>query len=185
MRQKLRMLDLFAGLGGASAAMRARGWDVVTVDIDPDFGCTYTADLETWSYDGPSVDLVWASPPCTEFSRSHLPWLAGKYPPPSLDLARASLRIIGECNPIWWIVENVRGAARWLTPLFGHSPRQLGQAFLWGKFPHPGKVLVRPHKQCLSSKKRKERSMIPYEISLAIAVACESTFFVLQEEPSA
>lgn len=25
------MLDLFAGLGGASAAMRARGWNVVTV----------------------------------------------------------------------------------------------------------------------------------------------------------
>lgn len=44
-RRRLRMLDLFAGLGGASAAMCERGWDVVTVDADPAFGCTHTANL--------------------------------------------------------------------------------------------------------------------------------------------
>lgn len=29
------MLDLCAGLGGASAAMRERGWRVITLDADP------------------------------------------------------------------------------------------------------------------------------------------------------
>lgn len=49
----LLMLDLCCGLKGASAAMRDRGWEVVR---------------------GRRPDLVWASPPCTEFSRESMPW---------------------------------------------------------------------------------------------------------------
>lgn len=179
--RKLRMLDLFSGLGGASAAMLARGWDVVTVDVEPAFNCTVTADLSSWSYTGPAVDLVWASPPCTEFSRDHLPWLKGKFPPPSLDLVNAARRIIGEVRPLWWCVENVRGACRHFTPLFGHHPRQYGQAFLWGDFPPAtARPRVKPHKQRLSSKRRAERSAIPFEVSLAVAAACESDLLALQ-----
>lgn len=175
------MLDLFAGIGGASAAMQARGWEVVTVDVEPAFGCSVTADVSGWSYNGPPVDLVWASPPCTEFSRDHLPWMRGKYPAPSLDLARAAVRIIGEVQPVWWAVENVRGACRHLTPLFGHRLTQIGQAFLWGTFPRPqGRVVVEPHKQRLPSRRRAERSAIPFEISLAVALACESDLLALE-----
>lgn len=174
----MRMLDLFAGLGVASAAMRARGWDVVTVDADPSFGCTHTADLMTWVPPAElvGVDLVWASPPCTEFSRSFLPWLRGKFPPPSLDLVRASIRIIEQVQPMWWVIENVRGASSWIKPILG-QPRQVGQAFLWGQFPDLGRVRVKAHKEKLSSTRRAERSMIPYPISLALARACESTLF--------
>lgn len=169
------MLDLFAGLGGASAAMKGRGWDVVTVDADPAFGCTHTADLTSWHYRGPTPHLVWASPPCTEFSRSFLPWLRGKYPPPSLDLVKAAIRIIDEIDPTWWVIENVRGAIKWLKPLLG-PPIQVGQAMLWGRFPPLGKVTVKPHKERLSSKRRAERSAIPYPISEA--KACEANLLV-------
>ncbi len=160
--------------------MRDRGWDVITVDADPTFCCTHTADLLTWSYSGPAVDLVWASPPCTEFSRDFLPWLRGKFPPPSLDLVKAAMRIIAEVNPIWWVIENVRGAVRWLTPLLGKRTTQVGQAFLWGDFPDLGRVRVAAHKERLSSKRRAERSAIPYPISLALAVACESSLYALE-----
>ena len=180
MRRHLRMLDLFSGLGGASRAMRDRGWDVLTVDVEPAFGCTWTADLTTWVYDGPPVDLVWASPPCTEFSRDHLPWLKGKYPPPSLDLAKAARRIISEVQPVWWVIENVCGAVRHLTPLLGREPTKVGQAFLWGDFPDLGPVRVKPHKERLSSNRRAERACIPYEISLALAKACEGSILALQ-----
>ena len=60
----MRMLDLFSGLGGASRAMRERGWDVITVDIEPEFNPSIIADISTYHYEGKlPVDLVWASPP--------------------------------------------------------------------------------------------------------------------------
>lgn len=175
------MLDLFAGLGGASEAQRKRGWDVVTVDVDPAFNSAVTADLTSWSWDGPSPHLVWASPPCQEFSRHGMPWLRKKNPPPpSMHLLWAARRIIEECDPVWWVVENVRGAIPFFRPLLG-DPIQVGAAFLWGRFPDLGRVRVKPHKERLSSTQRAERSRIPYAISEALALACESNLLALCE----
>jgi hypothetical protein len=167
----MRMLDLFAGLGGASAAMVDRGWEVVTVDNEPRFGCTHTADLTHWSYSGPSVDLVWASPPCTEFSRESMPWKrTGKAP--SLALVEAARRIVREVQPQWWVLENVRGATKYLTPLMG-EPRSYGPFFLWGVFP-TFRARVRFFKERLSSTRRAERAKVPLALSRALAKACEA-----------
>lgn len=172
----MRMLDLFAGLGGASQAMRSRGWDVVTVDNDPRFGCTHTADLSTWSYDGPPIDLVWASPPCTEFSRESMPWCrTGKAP--STGLVHAALRIIAEVSPTWWVIENVRGATKYLNPLMGPPLQSHGPFFLWGQFPAFA-CRVKPFKEKLSSARRAERAKVPEALSSALAVACESSLFL-------
>lgn len=173
---RLRVLDLFAGLGGASGAMRERGWEVVTVDVDPRFGCTHTADLATWSYEGPPVDLVWASPPCTEFSRESMPWCRTGAAP-SMALVESARRVIAEVAPVWWVVENVRGATRHLTPLLG-EPRSYGPFFLWGVFP-AFRCRVRFFKERLSSTRRAERAKVPAALSRALAKACEaqSLFF--------
>lgn len=169
------ILDLFAGLGGASAAFRDRGWEVVTVDNNPRFGCTLTADIATWSYTGTKPDLIWASPPCTEFSREAMPWCkTGK--PPSLALAEAAKRIIAECRPKWWVVENVRGAVKYLAPLFGRFRQSCGPFFLWGEFPAFA-CRVKPFKERFSSARRAERAKVPYELSAALAAACESVLF--------
>jgi hypothetical protein len=167
----MRMLDLFAGLGGASAAMSARGWEVVTVDNEPKFDCTHTADLTRWHYAGPPVDLVWASPPCTEFSRESMPWCrTGAVP--SLDLVNAARRIIAEVKPTWWVVENVRGARKHVSPSLG-EPQIYGPFFLWGTFP-TFRCRVRGFKERLSSTARARRAKVPYALSLALAVACET-----------
>jgi hypothetical protein len=167
----VRMLDLFAGLGGASEAMKARGWEVVTVDNDPRFNCTHTADLANWSYSGPPVDLIWASPPCTEFSRESMPWCRTGTAP-SLALVAASWRIIREMRPTWWVIENVRGATKHLNPLLG-EPRSYGPFFLWGQFPE-FRCRILPFKEKLSSERRAERAKVPMALSLALARACES-----------
>lgn len=169
------MLDLFAGLGGASAAMKARGWDVVTVNNDPRFGCTHTADLTTWVYDGPRPDLVWASPPCTEFSRESMPWCRTGAPP-STALVRSALRIISECDPVWWVLENVKGSVKWLAPFMGGPRQSHGPFFLWGQFPE-FRAAVKPFKEKLSSARRAERACVPVALSSALAAACEGSLF--------
>ena len=75
------MVDLGAGLKGASQAMKERGWEVITLDIDPRFNCTITADVLTWNpldvwrmTSARQIDLLWFSMPCDEFSRESMPW---------------------------------------------------------------------------------------------------------------
>jgi hypothetical protein len=170
------MLDLFAGLGGASAAMRDRGWEVVTVDNDPAFGCTVTADLSAWLWDGPRPDLVWASPPCTEFSREFMPWCRTGVDPSTV-LVESAIRIIGECGPAWWVLENVRGSIKWLRPILGEPAQSVGPFFLWGRFPAFSARSSKRRKESMSSSWKAERARVPYELSRALAVACESTLF--------
>ena len=165
------MLDLFAGLGGASRAFRERGWEVVTVDNDPRFGCTETADLSSWSWPGRRPTLVWASPPCTEFSRESMPWCRTGNTP-SMALVLAAVRIVRECQPDWWVLENVLGSAKYIAPLLG-EPTVCGPFFLWGQFP-PFRCRVRGFKEKLSSARRAERAQVPRALSAALLGAVEN-----------
>lgn len=170
------MIDLFAGLGGASQAFRDRGWEVVTVDNDPRFNCTHTADITTWTWDGPRPNLVWASPPCTEFSRECMPWCrTGNVP--SLALVQSALRVIHECDPDWWVLENVRGSIKYIAPLLGKPKQSHGPFFLWGQFP-PFRCRVKFFKGRLSSQSRAERAMIPTVLSESLARAIESNLLM-------
>lgn len=157
------MLDLFAGTGGSSSAFRDAGWEVVTVDADPQHGTTIVADLSTWSWTGRRPTLVWASPPCTEFSRESMPWCrTGESP--DLGLYNAALRIVAECKPEWWVIENVRGAQRWL----GRAVMHAGPFYLWGWFPHFDPPRIEPFKESLSSSDKVGRAAVPYSLSLAL-----------------
>ena len=67
----MRILDLYAGLGGESRrkAIEARGHTLVTLDLDPAFNCTITADMMTvdpiqFKATHGHFDFIWASPPC-------------------------------------------------------------------------------------------------------------------------
>lgn len=171
------MLDLGSGLGGASQSMRSRGWDVVTVDIDQQFQPDIVADLRTWQWDGRKPDLVWASPPCTEFSKFAMPcWYdPQQLPEPDMSIVEACLRIINQAKPRYWIIENVRGAVPFFEPLLGKPTFVARPYFLWGHFPMLGNV--RRHtfvkKTKLSSSARSERAKIPKSLSLAVALAIE------------
>lgn len=174
------MLDLFAGMGGASRAMREAGWTVITVDNDPQFNPDILADITTFHYTGPKPDLVWASPPCTEFSRYSLPasWKCNKggKKEPDMCLTLAAKRVIEEIDPKWWIVENVRGARPFYEKVFGPCVKICGSRYLWGKFPicDPapgyGKEKLPP-----SRDRAALRAIIPEQISRALCIACESS----------
>lgn len=75
--------------------------------------------------------LVWAAPPCTEFSTARTVKVAN----PSLELLGISKKVIDLLNPRWWVIENVRGACKHFLPILGSHRQRIGPFFLWGRFP--------------------------------------------------
>jgi hypothetical protein len=168
------MVDLFSGLEGASAAMRDRGWEILTVDIDASFRPSVVADVSHLPLRASlRPDLLWASPPCEEFAKTSMPWHRPA-PEPSLALVKATVRAIETLEPQWWVVENVRGAVPWLRPFLGSHLTRLGPIYLWGHL--PPLLLASPvhvRKERLSSTASARRAFIPYDVSEAVAVAVE------------
>jgi site-specific DNA-cytosine methylase len=97
---------------------------------------------------------------------------------PSLELVLAAHRIIQECDPAWWVLENVKGSIKWLEPILGPFRASYGAFFLWGRFPDFRCRIRRRKKESFGSKKKAERAMIPPELSLALAKACETDLYV-------
>jgi len=143
----MRMLDLYSGLGGASEAFVRAGWDVVRIDNNPlleDVPHTTIRDvltLEPPYHFGEPFDLIWASPPCVEFSTafSAPPIVAkreGREFEPNMDCLRKAKEIIEYLNPKYWVIENVRGARKKFSQELQKPPRQIvNQFYLWGNFP--------------------------------------------------
>ncbi len=166
------MLDICAGLGGASSAFRHRGWRVITLDNDPVFRTDIVADIRTWAWDGEIPDLIWCSPPCDEFAREFMPWSkTGKSP--DLSIVQACKRIIDEVKPRYWVIENVKGSLKWLEPVIGKPSYVCNPYYLWGYFPNISYVKVTSRKEHLSSMRAAERALIPYKLSNALAEAIE------------
>lgn len=165
------MLDLCCGLKGASLAMQERGWRVITLDNNPTFSPDILTDIRSWHYyQGETPTLVWASPPCTEFSREFMPWTRTGHIP-DLSIFEACKRVIQEAQPTYWIIENTRGA----VPYFGKPSAIYYPYYLWGFFPLLNKVNLegRRHKDNYPSNAKAERAKIPYALSLRVAEAIE------------
>lgn len=181
MKDRYFMLDLCAGLGGASIPMRLRGWRVVTVDNNPQFNTDVVADIRTWSWHGSVPDLLWMSPPCTQFAREFMPWSkTGVVPDMSIFLA--CLQLVERIKPRYWVIENVKGAIKWFRPYIGMPRYACNPYFLWGYFPDISHVLVSGSKSKLSSRREFERSLIPYKLSFSLAVAIEASMLLPFEE---
>jgi hypothetical protein len=147
----MKLLELFSGTGSIGDAFRARGWEVISLDSDPAARATICADIMDWDPTsiGP-VDFVWASPPCTQYSKART---RAKLP---RDLAladaivRRTLEIILELSPWAWIMENpdtgllkTRGFMRTVPVLGVIDYCQYGYLYrkrtrLWGCCPDVG-----------------------------------------------
>jgi hypothetical protein len=185
MGEQLVWLDLCSGLGGASQPALDRGWRVIRVDIDPRFKPDIVADVRALPLKPFPIDVLWASPDCREFSREALPWFIGKYQSPSMELVYSCLKVVRDFNPPWWMIENVRNARKYLTPVLGPVRYYSTGHVLWGNLPTllPN---IAPHKGPWGTRngsggireQRKDRggaeaAKIPYEIGEAICAAVE------------
>lgn len=141
-------IDLFTGLHGWSEGLVAEGWEVVGVDIadisemfglpKPDHFALILQDVLT--IDGAMLQnagIIVCSPPCQAYSYRAMPWKKAKaLPPPDNALFDACFRIQREaceaaCRHIPMVVENVRGAEKWV----GKARGRYGSFFLWGDVP--------------------------------------------------
>lgn len=116
------VLDLFAGLGGFSAAFaESDAWDVVTVDVDARFDPDIRADvMDLRPADLPDADVVLASPPCTRMGKmalthGYFDQDARPQTPEArehLALAYHTLGIVQALTPDYWFIENPPGKLR-------------------------------------------------------------------------
>lgn len=134
----MNVLDLFAGLGGWSRSFKEHGHQVETLDIGEHFNPTYCTSIVGW-HPTKQYDVILASPPCTEFSKAGMPWFQGINP--DMTLLNETLRVIAEAKPKYWVIENVRGAVPFFTPILGKPKARFGSRYLWGEFP----ILWAPH----------------------------------------
>lgn len=180
------IIDLFSGSGSASGIWQNHNYHVDRYDIvAPEKPITTAIDLSNKNeidnkilFMPQSPLLIWASPPCTEYSLENRYFAKN---PQEIDttLWRNTKYIIDSLEPKYWVIENVKGAHR----IWGEPTQKFGAYWLWGNFPKfniPGKV---PNKNVHNYKNKKERAKesakIPYEISSGLfrAITLQKTLF--------
>jgi hypothetical protein len=119
-----KVLDLFSGLGGFSAAFDdSKRWSVTTVEIDAQFDPDIQADVFDMrpSDFGLEFDVVLASPPCTQFSNAgnHHAWDFETHKPTTDEARNAvalvyhTIGLVRSLSPRYWFLENPQGRLRW------------------------------------------------------------------------
>lgn len=197
-------LDLCSGLGGASQPALDRDWKVIRVDIDPKFAPDLLLDVtdpdaprlirEHLRYAGVErPDVLWASPPCTDFAKWGLRCFFPNPPKPDMAVVCAVKRLIDLFDPPHWCVENVVSSRPFITPIFGQVRALTTGHSLWSNLgfllPNikPQKGAIRtgriykgkkpgwgPMNHDKSRRDSHERAAkIPYEIGEAICAAVE------------
>lgn len=196
----MKVLDLFAGLGGWSSAFKERGHQVITLDLDPQFHTDIIADvLSLTSKDLEDYDVILASPPCESFSVASIGTHWGKQRTPKTEqaklhvkLAKHTYHLLINSKAILWVMENPRGMMRKViaTPSTTVTYCQYGFRYmkptdLWYNGSIGLKKKCSPGSSCHQSaprgsrtgvqgiKNTPERSLVPYQLSLAICLEAE------------
>ena len=133
---KMLVVDLFCGLGGFSQAFRDRGHRVIGVDIVPP--ADVIADVRHLPFNGRlRPDVVLASPPCQEFTKAFCAgWMKQPYDlDKGKELVTAAIKAINALQPRWWMLENVKGCAKFAKDILGLPFMKLSSRYLWGHFP--------------------------------------------------
>lgn len=122
----MRLLELFCGTKSIGKVFAGGGYEVVSVDLLPEFQPTHCGDIMTMEFSD-NFDVVWASPPCTAFSVASIGrhWKLGlpsKYAIAANQLLAKTLEIINITRPKYWFIENPRGMMRTL-PIMASLPK--------------------------------------------------------------
>ena len=99
------LLELFSGTGSVGKVAESMGYTVVSLDRDME--ATIQTDIMNWEYQNfekPKIDVIWASPPCTEYSRATTCGIRDIEGANAI--VKRTLDIIHYFKPKYWIIEN-------------------------------------------------------------------------------
>ena len=117
----MNVLELYSGTKSVGKCCDSLGWSSVSVDLEmeADFKCDIM-DFDYKQFDKDYFDIIWASPPCTYYSRLQYCWIGRKKKDGivvTMDTIEAqrkeadklmirTFEIIDYFNCKWWFVEN-------------------------------------------------------------------------------
>ena len=143
------ILDLCGGTGAWSKPYLDNGYRVINVTL-PDY------DIRNYIPHG-NIYGILAAPPCTQFSLAAGKKLQDRDTKEGLEIVYACLRIIWDCKPKFWALENPTGYMRRFLgkPPFSFRQWEFGDmgikpTDIWGFFNFPTKkIKEKPHKKDL------------------------------------
>jgi len=103
----IKSLDLFSGTKSFGKVVKELDWEYISLDICNKNKPDINIDIMQWDYEKlpkNSFDVIWASPPCTEYSRAKTQGVR--------DIEGANnivlrvIQIINYFDPLLWIIEN-------------------------------------------------------------------------------
>lgn len=101
----MKVLELFSGTGSVGKCCKELGWDVVSVDLLlPADHKVDIMDFNYKQYEKNDFDIVWASPPCTEYSKAKS--VGVRDIEGANKLVKKAIEIIEYFKPEWWFIEN-------------------------------------------------------------------------------
>ena len=121
-----RLLELFSGTKSVSKAVGARYDEIVSVDILEKFQPSVVSDIMSWNYKiypPGHFDTIWASPPCTEYSKMKYISMKPRNLKMADEIVQRTIEIIDYFQPERWYIENPQ------TGLLKDRPFMLGIPF--------------------------------------------------------
>jgi len=133
------ILQLCADTGSDTKPWKDAGYEVILVG----------KDIGVENYHPPKdVYGIIANPPCTNFSSVRTSAKIPRNEEEGMRLVKECQRIIGECDPMFWVIENPATGLlkKYLgEPQFVYQPWEFGSPWskktaLWGSFVYPKKI---------------------------------------------
>ncbi len=127
----VRVLELFSGTRSIGKCCDALGWDSISVDLLlPADHQVDIMDFDYKQYDKDYFDIVWASPPCTEYSKAKS--VGVRDIDGANKLVLKTLEIINYFNCEYWFLENPQTSLLKKQPFMKDLPFVDGDYCMYG-----------------------------------------------------